>query len=134
MAVADFFYDVFKGFGEIGHEFIRVPNVGQYNGESSKSAQRVHYPARPSTPARMDSDIVGQSAARGVNRLTKAALRSPMTFTVGMAQGAHNMPKMWGDTTVRPQDKITGLGSGFKAAGKVRSPPLECNFLTCLHL
>lgn len=132
MAVADLFYDVFKGIGEIGQEFVRVPNVGQNNGESSKSAQRVHYPARP--PANTNTDIVGQSATRGVNRLTKATLRSPMTFAVGMAQGAHNMPKMWGDTTVRPQDKITGLGSGFKAAGKVRGPALKYTFSSGLNL
>lgn len=36
-----------------------------------------------------------------------------------MAQGAHNLPKVWGDKTVRPQEKITGLGSGLKAAVKV---------------
>lgn len=39
---------------------------------------------------------------------------------MGMAQGAHNLPKVWGDKTVRPQEKITGLGSGLKAAVKVR--------------
>jgi histidinol dehydrogenase len=42
-----------------------------------------------------------------------------MAFTFAMAQGAHNAPRLWGDKTVRPQDKITGLGSGFVAAGKV---------------
>lgn len=122
----DLFYNVFKGIGEIGTEFVRVPNVGQSKWASSKSNQHVHYPARPPAPVNKITDIIGQSSARGVSRLTKATLRSPMTFTVGMAQGAHNMPRMWGDKTVRPQEKITDLGSGLKAAGKVCIHALEC--------
>lgn len=42
-----------------------------------------------------------------------------MTFTVAMAQGAHNAPRMWGDRTVRPQPKVTGLGTGLMAGCKV---------------
>lgn len=39
----------------------------------------------------------------------------------GMAQGAHNAPRLWGDKTVRGQDKTTGLGSGIVATSKVCS-------------
>lgn len=120
MAVVDMFYDVFKGIGEIGSEFVRIPNVGQNNGESSKSKQTMHYPARPEVSLNANDKVFGARAAKGVARMTKATVRSPMTFTVAMAQGAHNLPKLYGDRTVRPQDKITGLGSGLMAAGKVR--------------
>lgn len=119
MAIVDLFYDVFKGIGEIGSEFIRVPNVSQDKGESSKAEQRIEYRTQPTISLNKDDKIVGARAAKGLARLTKATLRSPMTFTVAMAQGSHNAPKMWGDKTVRPQEKITGLGSGLKAAGKV---------------
>lgn len=120
LAIFDLFYDVFKGLGEIGSEFTRIPNVGQ-RGESSKSSQSINVSALPPTPSssKVDDKIVGERAAKGLGRMTKAALRSPMTFSVGMAQGAHNLPKLWGDKTVRPQEKITGIGSGLKAAGKV---------------
>lgn len=118
MAVGELFYDVFKGLGEIGSEFVRVPNVGQNKGVLPNDSEQVYYPARPQKPSENDK-ILGARAAKGLTRLTTATLRSPMTFTVALAQGAHNAPKMWGDKTVRPQEKITGLGSGLKAAGKV---------------
>lgn len=120
LAIFDLFYNFFKGMGEIGSEFIRVPNVGQ-RGESSKSSQSINVSALPPTPSssKVDDKILGERAAKGLGRMTKAALRSPMAFSVGMAQGAHNLPKVWGDKTVRPQEKITGIGSGLRAAGKV---------------
>ena len=41
-----------------------------------------------------------------------------MDFTLGIARGFHNAPKLYGDDTVRPQEKVTDLQSGLKAAGK----------------
>lgn len=117
--MVDLFYDVFKGMGEIGSEFVRVPNIDLNKSELAKDEQQVHYPARAPVPPSTGHKIVGQRAAKGISRIGKAAFRSPMTFTVGMAQGAHNLPKLWGDKTVRPQEKITGFGSGLKAAVKV---------------
>ena len=119
IAIVDLFYDVFKGIGEIGSEFVRVPSVSQ--SETSKTKQAVHYPARAEVSLNTDDKIVGARAAKGFARMTKATVRSPMTMTVAMAQGAHNLPKMYGDKTVRPQDKITGVGSGLLAGTKVSS-------------
>lgn len=115
--MVDFFYDVFKGIGEIGSEFVRVPSVSQ--SETSKTKQAVHYPARSEVSLNTNDKIVGARATKGIARLAKATVRSPMTMTVAMAQGAHNLPKMYGDKTVRPQDKVTGVGSGLKAGTKV---------------
>lgn len=106
--------------GEIGSGFVRVPSLGLNKGEPAKDEQQVHYPPRPFVPYNTDPKAVGQRAAKGISRIGKAAFRSLMIFTAGMAQGAHNLPKVWGDKTVRPQDKITGLGSGLKAAVNVR--------------
>lgn len=117
MALVDLFYDVFKGIGEIGSEFVRIPSVGQ--SESSKTREAVQYPARAEVSLNADDRVVGARAAKGIARMTKATVRSPMTMTVAMAQGAHNLPKMYGDKTVRPQDKITGVGSGLLAGTKV---------------
>jgi hypothetical protein len=41
-----------------------------------------------------------------------------MDFTLGLARGFHNAPKLYGDDTVRPQERVTDLQSGLKAAGK----------------
>lgn len=45
-------------------------------------------------------------------------MKSPMDFTLGIARGFHNAPKLYGDDTVRPQEKVTDFQSGLKAAGK----------------
>ena len=125
IAIIDLFYDFFTGVLEIVSELIRVPNVGQ-KGESSKSSLPTHFSAQSpmSSRSKMDDKIIGERAAKGLGRMTKEVLRSPMAFSVGMAQGAHNLPKVWGDKTVRPQEKITGIGSGLKAASKVSKPPI----------
>lgn len=56
--------------------------------------------------------FMGEYMLTGALRVGKAAARAPGTFTASMAQGAHNMPQMWGDTKVRPAAKVTGIGSG----------------------
>ena len=56
---------------------------------------------------------------KGVGRIVGAGLKSPMDFTLGLARGFHNAPRLYGDESVRPADKITGFSSGLKAASKV---------------
>lgn len=55
---------------------------------------------------------------KGVSRIVGAGLKSPMDFTMGLAQGFHNAPKLYGDESVRKKDQITDLKSGLKAATK----------------
>lgn len=64
-------------------------------------------------------------AGKGVGRIVGAGLKSPMDFTLGIARGFHNAPKLYGDDTVRREDKITDFQSGLKAAGKVSSNPIN---------
>lgn len=61
-------------------------------------------------------------AGKGVSRIVGAGLKSPMDFTLSLAKGFHNAPKLYGDETVRQTEKITGLQSGLKVAGKVFVP------------
>ena len=132
LAILDLFYDTFKGIGEIGSEFVHIPYVGQKRTEKSSSAgepvtKELPAAAGPSSPTprpapvskSANETIVGIRAAKGLGRIVKAAARSPGTFTVAMAQGAHNAPRMWGDKTVRPQDPITGVVTGVTAGCKV---------------
>jgi len=41
-----------------------------------------------------------------------------MDITHNVARGFHNLPKMYGDETVRPLEKVTDVQSGLQAAGK----------------
>lgn len=58
-------------------------------------------------------------AGKGAQRIVAAGLKSPGDFTLALARGFHNAPKLYGDDTVRPQEKVTDFQSGLKAAGKV---------------
>jgi hypothetical protein len=51
--------------------------------------------------------------------LVGAGLKAPVDITYNMARGFHNLPRLYGDRTVRRLDPITGARSGMKAAGKV---------------
>lgn len=61
----------------------------------------------------------GIVAGRSVARVVSAGIKSPMDFTVGIARGFHNAPRLYGDETVRPHEKVTNIQSGLIAAGKV---------------
>ena len=41
-----------------------------------------------------------------------------MDLSLAIAQGFHNAPKLYGDKTVRPVARISGIKSGLKAAGE----------------
>jgi hypothetical protein len=95
--------------------------------------------SRPSSPFRKQAEkpfdpstITLESAigaSKGLSRIVNAGLKSPMDFTLGLARGFHNAPKLYGDDTVRPQEKITDFQSGLKAAGKVSR--IIFFFMTC---
>ncbi|KAL9612916.1 MAG: hypothetical protein Q9167_002499 [Letrouitia subvulpina] len=55
---------------------------------------------------------------KGIGRMIEAGLRTPMEFTLSLAKGFHNAPKLYGDETVRTADRVTGIKSGLKTAGK----------------
>lgn len=83
---------------------------------SPGAAHRTHSPAlEDAGHVTMESVLGGASA---VSKIVGVGLKSPMDFTMSLAQGFHNAPKLYGDDTVRKSEKITGIGSGVTAAGK----------------
>lgn len=60
---------------------------------------------------------VGTSKALG--KIIIAGLKSPFEISLSAARGFHNVPRLYGDDTVRPHERITGVWSGLRAAGKV---------------
>ncbi len=63
----------------------------------------------------------GFGFSKGVGRILFEGFKGPFEMTTSLARGFHNMPKIYGDDTVRQPDRITGVGSGLKAGGKVCS-------------
>ncbi|KAJ4314662.1 hypothetical protein N0V94_006343 [Neodidymelliopsis sp. IMI 364377] len=71
--------------------------------------------------ANKDPDMLrptGVHVSKGVGRFVRAVVQGPVDISVNLTRGTHNLPKLWGDTTVRPQERVTDLGSGFKAVGR----------------
>ena len=60
-----------------------------------------------------------KDSGKGVSGIVGAGLKAPMDITHNVARGFHNLPRMYGDETVRPLEKVTDVQSGFQAAGKV---------------
>ncbi|KAG0650420.1 Vacuolar sorting-associated 13A [Hyphodiscus hymeniophilus] len=59
-----------------------------------------------------------KDSGKGVTGIGGAVLKAPMDITHNMSRGFHNLPKMYGDETVRPIEKVTDVQSGLEAAGK----------------
>ncbi|KAK5121275.1 hypothetical protein LTR85_005441 [Meristemomyces frigidus] len=55
---------------------------------------------------------------KGVRKIIGAGFSSPMDFTMGLAKGFHNAPKLYGDDTVRKAEQVTDFKSGLRAATK----------------
>jgi hypothetical protein len=55
---------------------------------------------------------------KGISKIIGAGLKSPMDFTMALSKGFHNIPRLYGEEP-RPIDKVTGIKSGIRAAGKV---------------
>ena len=110
--------------GEILTEVGHTPYLGFKAFDKGKAALRAKPDPgqNPSSPSSADSassrskhSYPGSLMLKGTLRLGKAAARAPGAFTSAMASGAHNLPLLYNDPTVRPTPQITGIGSGIKA-------------------
>jgi UDP:flavonoid glycosyltransferase YjiC (YdhE family) len=68
-----------------------------------------------------DNDMLRQTGihtSKGLGRFVKSFVQAPMEISVNLTKGFHNLPKLWGDDTVRHQEQISDFKSGAIAAGK----------------
>ncbi|KAI4736947.1 UDP-Glycosyltransferase/glycogen phosphorylase [Aureobasidium sp. EXF-12298] len=119
-AIINLFYDTFKGFAEIGSDFTRKPYFGQDSvvniGQSSQADMEAVVDECDAIKTESSArQVFGVRIAKGFGRIFQAAARAPMKFTVAMAEGAHNAPRLWGDRSVRKPVKVTGIMSGISA-------------------
>ncbi|KAF2268199.1 UDP-Glycosyltransferase/glycogen phosphorylase [Lojkania enalia] len=57
------------------------------------------------------------ATGKGIGRIVGAGFKSPMDFSLNVARGFHNVPKLYGGE-VRQVDKVTDLQSGLRTAAK----------------
>jgi UDP:flavonoid glycosyltransferase YjiC (YdhE family) len=80
----------------------------------------------PASPGKQPITMeTAMDTTRGIGRFTEATLKSPMDFTLALAKGFRNAPRLYGDETVRPATKVTGIQSGLKASAKVATPDIN---------
>ncbi|KEF63759.1 uncharacterized protein A1O9_01737 [Exophiala aquamarina CBS 119918] len=121
--ILDLFYETFKGMGEILTEVGHLPYLGVKAFDKGKAA--IRSPPLPPVGARSSPSVTFSSSShhsypgsfmlKGTLRVSKAAARAPGAFATALASGAHNLPRLYHDPTVRPIPRITGINSGFKA-------------------
>jgi hypothetical protein len=66
---------------------------------------------------------------KGIARIIGAGFKSPMDFSLNVAKGFHNVPKLYG-AEVRQVDKVTDFQSGMRTAAKVCLSKLLRHFFT----
>lgn len=66
---------------------------------------------------------------KGLARIVGAGFKSPMDFSLNVAKGFHNVPKLYGGE-VRKVENVTDFKSGLTTAAKVCSSPIA-TFCTC---
>jgi hypothetical protein len=85
-------------------------------------------PATPG-PGLAESMESAVDTGKGLARIVGAGFKSPMDFSLNVAKGLHNVPKLYG-ADVRQVDKVTDFQSGLRTAAKVC--PTMCDL--CLML
>lgn len=100
---------------------LNVPTQGQ-------SEPRQDDPGRGPSRSWSESDAGKQSdmlrptgvhVSKGAGRFVKAVVQGLVDISVNFASGFHNMSRLWGDDTVRPQERVSGFKSGVRAVGRV---------------
>jgi hypothetical protein len=78
-------------------------------------------PAAAAGPGLAESVETAVDTGKGLARIIGAGFKSPMDFSLNVAKGFHNVPKLYG-AEVRQVDKVTDFQSGLRTAAKVQSP------------
>lgn len=83
------------------------------------TAPSVEITRSPTKSSQSSYEKVAIATGNGIGQIIGTGLKAPLEVTHNLSRGFHNAPKLYGDTTVREHEKITGFHSGLAAAGKV---------------
>ena len=125
MGVADIPMDLFKTVKNKS-ESDKAPPGDQSKSSVTEGNKASSSTASTSKAVQKNKDFSPEdmiNTGKGVGRIVSSGVGSYMNFTLALAKGFHNAPRLYGDTTVRPHEKISGFQSGLRAAGKVSLLP-----------
>ena len=99
-----------------------VPDARRGQTDPTKHDNASRSPVRhwDESGSRKDHHMLRQTGVhtKSLSRIVKTTLEAPMDISITLTKGFHNVPKIWGDDTVRPQEQISDLKSGVRAMGK----------------
>jgi hypothetical protein len=99
--------------------------------ERSNSGTASPKPATPG-PGLQESMESAVDTGKGLARIVGAGFKSPMDFSLNVAKGLHNVPKLYG-ADVRQVDKVTDFQSGLRTAAKVCLIICESSLVLTCH-
>jgi hypothetical protein len=108
--------------GDHLNELARVRSEERKRGLQLDKAKTMSSSMPPSNPPKFT--VLHEAALHGSKmskKFMKVIIWLPADFSLGMARGFHNAPKLYHDPTVVDTPQIVGLQSGLSAAGKVRT-------------
>lgn len=87
----------------------------QQNGARPKPEREESSMSKITEPDHSLNEELAHEAEFGLRKTGHALARFPMNITLGLTQGFHNAPRLYGDETVRRPPRVTGLHSGLRA-------------------
>ncbi|MCJ1427781.1 hypothetical protein MMC29_005686, partial [Sticta canariensis] len=91
----------------------RIPHRGVDNYDADATL----FNTREGSRNNIAQDIAAETGL-GLAKSGEALAKVPMDLALAIAQGFHNAPRLYGDSTVRTPTRISGIKSGLRAAGK----------------
>lgn len=108
--------------GDHLNEIARVRSIERKRSLQLEKEKTMSSSMEPSKPPKF---IVLHEAVLHGSKMSKKFVKViiwlPADFSLGMARGFHNAPKLYHDPTVTDTPQVVSLQSGFSAAGKVRT-------------
>ncbi|KAF2023757.1 UDP-Glycosyltransferase/glycogen phosphorylase [Setomelanomma holmii] len=104
----------------IGSSSMLGPLHGQSRTKQENASLSRFHSWSESGPSK-DPDMLrptGVNMSKGARRFVKAAVQEPVDISLDLTRGMHDTPKLWRNDTMRPQERVSGLRSGVKAAGR----------------
>lgn len=86
-------------------------------GQKDTATGLPHTNTQPMTTEEAAGEYVGDVTS-GIGRAATAIVKAPVDLSLALAQGFHNAPRLYGDDTVRRPNRVTGIKSGLRAAGR----------------
>ncbi|KAI9797563.1 MAG: hypothetical protein M1835_007827 [Candelina submexicana] len=63
------------------------------------------------------AEDIATETGKGLTKSGEAIAKAPLDLSLAIAQGFHNAPRLYGDSTVRRPVRVSGMHSGLHAAG-----------------